>query len=170
MNKKDKRKSRGKWIFLSAVILLYTAIYFISEDKFNLISRKFIHLLIQIIPVMLIVFVLMALLNIFINNDTLKKHMRSESGVKGWLIAISAGILSMGPVYAWYPLMKELQKSGVRDRYLATFLYNRGIKLQWLPMLILYFGLKYSITLLVVMAVLSVPQGIFTEILMRKKS
>ena len=70
----------------------------------------------------------------------------------------------------WYPLMYDLQSKGVKDRFIATFLYNRGIKLQWLPMLVLYFGLKYSLVVLFVMILLSIPQGIITEKLVKRVS
>ncbi len=156
-------KNKGKWIFFIAVVMLYLLSYLISKKKFFLISDLFIKLIIQIMPVFLLVYVLMVSVNYFVNNEQLQKLMKNQSGIKIWLIAIVSGILSIGPIYMWYPLMKELQKSGVKNRFIATFLYNRGIKLQWLPMLILYFGWKYSATLLIIMAICSIPQGIITE-------
>lgn len=92
--------------------------------------------------------------------------MGEDAGFKGWMIAIVAGIISMGSIYVWYPLLKDLQEKGVKDKFIVTFLYNRGVKLQWMPILLLYFGWIYSVTLLVVMSVMSVFQGIITEKLM----
>lgn len=89
--------------------------------------------------------------------------MGEDAGVKAWAIVVIAGIISMGSIYAWYPLLQDLKERGVKDRFLVTFLYNRGIKLQWLPILLLYFGWVYSLTLLIVMAVISVFQGIIVE-------
>ena len=66
-------------------------------------------------------------------------------------------------IYVWYPLLKDLQQKGVKDKFIVTFLYNRGIKLQWLPVLLIYFGWVYATTLLIVMAVFSVFQGFITE-------
>jgi uncharacterized membrane protein YraQ (UPF0718 family) len=112
----------------------------------------------------------MVLINYFINNKTLKKYLGEEAGIKGWAIAIIIGIISMGPIYMWYPLMKDLQNKGVKDKFLATFLYNRGIKLQWIPLLVLYFGWTFSLTLLIVMTFFSIPQGIITEKLINRKA
>ena len=79
------------------------------------------------------------------------------------MISIIAGVISMGSIYVWYPLLKDLKDKGVKDKFIATFLYNRGIKLQWLPILLLYFGWVYSVTLLIVMVVMSIFQGVLTE-------
>jgi len=164
------KKKNGKWYFLLIVTVAYLVIYFVSENQFVVIFNFFTKLIIQILPVFLLVYVLMILVNYFADNATLKKYMGNESGINRWMIAIVTGILSMGPVYMWYPLMKDLQKKGVKNSFLVTFLYNRGIKLQWLPVLILYFGWKYSITLLIVMLIFSVPQGIITDKLIGYKT
>ncbi len=168
--KNNANKSKGKWYFLIAIFLLYLIIYFISGNNFILIGKFFIKLIFQILPIFFLVYVLMVLINYFINNEMLKKYLGEEAGIKGWVIAIIIGIISMGPIYMWYPLMKDLQEKGVKDKFLATFLYNRGIKLQWAPLLVLYFGWVFSLTLLVVMVFFSIPQGVITEKLINIKS
>ncbi|MFK5957322.1 MAG: hypothetical protein QM495_00465 [Lutibacter sp.] len=171
MEKKEHiKKSYGKWIFLAVVILILGIIYFVNSNKFILILEQFQNLLFQIIPILFIVYFIMLLTNYFIDKNKLKKYLGKDAGVKGWVITIISGILSIGPLYLWYPLMKDLQEKGVKDRFLVTFLFNRGIKLQWLPMLIIYFGLKYSLILLFTMAIVSIPQGIITEKLIKISS
>jgi hypothetical protein len=165
----NKKNKNGKWIFLGVSVIIYLSIFFVDSSKMQIILNNYIKLLLQILPVFSLVYLIMLATNYFVNNKDLKKHMAEGSKLKVWTISIIAGIISVGPIYIWYPLMQDLQKKGVKDRYLSTFLYNRGIKLQWLPMLILYFGLKYSVTLLIVMAILSIPQGIITEKLAEKK-
>lgn len=152
-----------KWYFLILVVLIYGVVSFSEPNKFMPILHSFIKILGQILPVFLIVYLIIVLTNLYLNNKILQKYMGEDAGIKGWLIAILAGIVSMGSIYAWYPLLSDIQNKGVKDRFIVTFLYNRGIKLQWLPILLLYFGALYSITLLVVMAVISVFQGIITE-------
>jgi len=167
-NTKPKKKM-GKWYFLIIVILAYLSIYFFLPDKMMPILNFYIKLILQILPIFLLVYAIMVLTNYFVNNKVLQKYMGEEAGIKGWAISIITGILSMGPVYMWYPLMKDLKNKGIKDRFLVAFLYNRGIKLQWAPMLILYFGWAFSLTLLIVMAIFSVPQGIITEKLIGAK-
>jgi len=126
--------------------------------------------MLSITPVLFFVFILMFLVNYFVNNDTLKKYMWEEAGLKWWFIAIFWWIISSWPIYAWYPLMEDLQKKWIKNRYLAAFLYNRWIKLQWAPVLISYFWIVYSLILLVVMAVMSIFQWIIVEKIVDKSN
>ena len=160
---KTQKGNNGKWLFLGIVLLMFVVLYVFNPAKGQLILTTFKKLMLQILPILILVYFIMLVTNYYVNNDSLKKYMGEDAGIKGWLISIFSGILSVGPVYMWYPLMNDLQNKGVKNKFLITFLYNRGIKLQWLPMLILYFGLKYSITLMLVMAIISIPTGIITE-------
>ena len=167
-NNKSKKKM-GKWYFLIIVVLSYLSIYFFLPGKMIPILNFYIKLIFKILPIFLLVYTIMVLTNYFVNNKVLQKYMGEGSGIKGWIISITAGIISMGPAYMWYPLLKDLQNKGIKNRFLVAFLYNRGIKLPWLPLLIQFFGWKFSLTLLIVMAILSVPQGIITEKLIGAK-
>ena len=161
--KKNKKEDYKKWYFLSSVVIIYGLVSLYAPEKSLPILVSFFKLLGQILPIFLIIYVLMTLTNLYIDNDKLRKHLGEDAGIKGWVISILAGIVSMGSIYVWYPLLTDLQQKGVKDKFIVTFLYNRGIKLQWLPVLLIYFGWAYAITLLLVMVVFSVFQGIITE-------
>ncbi len=165
---KNKRKNKAPWIFLALVTAGYFVVFLTNKKAFVAIFETFTHIIRQIAPVLFLVFLLMFLIHYFVSNELLKKHFGEGSGIKAWIIAIVSGILSIGPVYMWYPMMHDLQKSGVKNRYIVAFLYNRGIKLQWLPMLVLYYSLRFAVILLLVMLVVSIPQGIIVEKLTNK--
>ena len=156
-------KSYGKWYFLAGVILAYIIVYFTNPEKIYPAFLFFKDLIFKILPILLFIFILMVLTNYFIQPKTLVKYLGHSSGIKGWVIAIVSGILSTGPIYLWYPLLNELQKHGMRNALIATFLYNRSVKIPLLPLLVAYFGIKYSIILLTVTLLVSVLQGWTTE-------
>lgn len=162
-------KSYAGWYFLLAVIGIYVITFFLKPDSIIPSLQFFIQILKKIIPVFLLVFVLMALTNYFITPNKVVRWMGEGSGIKGWIIAIITGIISTGPIYMWYPLLNELQKHGVRNGLIATFLYNRAVKIPLLPMLILYFGITYTIILTIVMIIVSIFQGFITEKLIEVK-
>lgn len=169
MDKNNKQKKTFKnWYFIILVLIIYGSVSFFVPDKSIPILVSFIKIVGQISPIFLIIYGLMVLTNLYVNNKILHKYLGDNAGIRGWIISIIAGIVSMGSIYVWYPLLKDLQDKGVKDKFIVTFLYNRGIKLQWLPVLLLYFGWVYSITLFVVMSVSSVFQGIITEKLIKK--
>ncbi len=166
--KKKPKSSLGRWLFFLVMLALYILTVFVSKEKANITMHIFLKLLVEILPIIFIVYLFQLLLDYFVSNKRLKQFMESNKGVREWIIAIVAGILSVGPGYAWYPLLKNLKDKGVKDRFLVAFLYNRAIKIPWLPMLIFYFGLSYSIILLVVMVVASIPIAIITEKIVNK--
>ncbi len=163
-------KSYTGWYFLSGIVLLYFIILFIDFNKFIASFNFFINLIIKIIPVLILIFIIMALTNYFIKPKILVKLMGKKSGALGWLIAIVTGILSSGPIYMWYPLLADLKKKGVRTGLIAVFLYNRAVKIPLLPIIIIYFGLVFTVVLTLVMIVASVFQGFIIEKLMVVKN
>lgn len=165
MKKKQIPKSndKGRWYFLATVLLTTLVIYFVWPTKFFLVWKTFARLSIKTLPILLVVYLIMVIVNCLSKPNLLTKHLNEKSSAKVWLITIISGILAVGPIYMWYPLLKNLRDQGIKIRYLSAFLYNWGIKLQWAPLLIGYFGWKFSLILLIMMAIFSIPQGIFTE-------
>ena len=161
--KQQKSSSKGPWIFLaSSTLLLLTAII-TNHEKGTETLHFLLHLLTTILPVFAVVFVIMVLINLFLKTSVLIKYMGKGSGLKGWVIAVVSGILSVGAIYMWFPVLKEMVDKGVKHGLIAVFLYNRGIKLQRIPVLALYFSAKYIIVLTLVMLLASLLQGLIVE-------
>ncbi|ADN08530.1 permease [Sulfurimonas autotrophica] len=163
MSKKKQPKNRSGIIMLIVVILLYVVLYFYNPDKIFASLKASLNVLKMIAPILLIVFFLMALLNTFIDEKSIAKHLGKESGVKGWFIALFGGILSHGPGYIWYPMLQELRKKGALDGLLVAFLYARSIKLPWLPLMISYFGISFTIVLSFYVVLGAFVQGVITN-------
>ncbi|MCF7906331.1 hypothetical protein K9L04_00160 [Patescibacteria group bacterium] len=154
INKKIK-----PYIFLTFTILIYF-IFFILNKNIFFTSLDFLkNILIKILPVFIFVFILMFFSNYFIDRKFIIKHFEN-SGIKKWIFIVLGGILSTGPIYIWYPLLKDLKNKGFSDGIIACFLYNRGVKLPFIPIAIYYFGLKYIIILTLLMIIFSIIQGV----------
>ena len=162
-------KDYSGWYFLGFVVLIYIITLFVNLKTFLESIIFFKNILITVLPVLGLILVLMALTNYFVKPKSLSKYLGNKSGIKGWLIAIVAGIISSGPIYMWYPLLNDLQKQGMKNGLIATFLYNRAVKIPLLPLLFYYFGLVYSVVLMFVMIIVSVLQGMVIEKLLEVK-
>jgi uncharacterized membrane protein YraQ (UPF0718 family) len=88
--------------------------------------------------------------------------------VKGFLLSAAAGILSMGPIYAWYPLLKDLREKGAANLLIAIFLCNRAVKPFLMPIMISYFGWVYVMILTVFTITGSVAAGYLVRILVKE--
>ena len=76
----------------------------------------------------------------------------------------------MGPIYAWYPLLKELRERGVSNSLIAIFLGNRAVKPLLLPVLISYFGWTYAVILTVLTMLGSLAVGFTAGALVKDES
>ncbi|KPJ68885.1 permease [candidate division WOR-1 bacterium DG_54_3] len=165
MEKKKKGKAYAGYYFLGLVVFLYFFLFLFEPEKTQSSLLATGNLLVKIIPVLILVVFFMGIMNYFIGPQKVLKYVGKGSGIKGWFLAISTGILSHGPVYVWFPLLKELRDRGMRKGLVAAFLYNRSVKIPLLPVMIYYFGLTFAVVLLFYMVIASVVEGKIVETL-----
>jgi len=91
------------------------------------------------------IYLILLVLNLFITPVHVSRFMGSGAGVRGVLLSAVAGIISMGPIFAWYPFLESLRIKGASDFHLANFLSHRAVKPALLPMMIIYFGWRFSL-------------------------
>ncbi len=170
-NKKQEGKKQGKskagLYFLVVVMLAYLIILIMNKSLFIESLRFFLSLLWKIALVFIGIFVLMVIIEHFVKTERIIKYFGKDAGIKGWLFAIVAGIISTGPMYLWYPLLQNMQKNKASNKFIAVFLYNRSVKVPLLPLMIYYFGLAYTIILAAMMIAASIVQGLIVDRLMK---
>ena len=160
---KDSEKSYIGWYFFIVVIIIYLITSILKFDAILPSLNFSLKILINVIPIFILVFIIMIVANYYITPKAVNKYLGKTSGLKRWVIAIIGGIISTGPIYMWYPMLKELKKKGVNYGFIATFLYNRAIKPPIIPMIIFYFGLAFTVILTIVMIIMSIIQGLIFE-------
>ncbi len=168
-NEEKKQKFTGLY-FLGAMVAVYLVIFVFSFDAGLEALDKSLGVLAKLVPILTVVVVLIGLMSHFFNPMKLSKHLGQESGRHSWLIAVAGGILSHGPAYVWYPLLKELRDHGAKDGLLVTYLYVRAIKLPLLPIMIDYFGWHFVAVLVFWIMIGGVFQGWIMELLTRKSN
>ncbi|MGD8927312.1 MAG: hypothetical protein PVG20_10690 [Thioalkalispiraceae bacterium] len=156
----SKKHGVGGWIFLAIVLLIYGLTFSINDQLAVNAMTSFVHMLDKVLPALLIVLGLIFIINLLLAPERVKKYLGKQSGIKGWLTAVIAGVLSTGPVYPWYALLRDLREKGMKTSLAAAFLYSRAIKLPLLPMLIHYFGLTYTLVLTVYLLLFSIITGL----------
>jgi len=149
MNTKQapKPKNRSGWIMLLITLLLYGVSAFLDVSIARSALNKSLDVLKMIAPILLVVFFLLALMNTFIKPKSIVRYLGKGSGLKGWFFALAGGVLSHGSSYVWYPMLSELRDHGARDGLIVAFFYARAIKLPWLPLMVGYFGIVFTLVL-----------------------
>ena len=147
---KQKNDSSGfmalvkPWLFLFGVLGLYgLGIVFAPERTYQALNISGSMFLQLALPVCLAL-IMMVILNRFLSPAVVTLFLGQNAGIKGVFLSSLAGILSMGPVYAWYPLLKSLRDKGATEFHLANFIGNRSIKPVLLPVLIIYLGWYFT--------------------------
>lgn len=116
----------------------------------------------------MVVILFTSILNYFIKPKQIARHLGHESGLRGWFWALAAGVISHGPMYAWYPLIEDLRSHGMKDEFIVVFFASRAIKIPLLPFMIDYFGLLFTIVLSFYMLLGALIQGICMRMIQRK--
>jgi len=123
----------------------------------------FVEVLIQLLPAFGVMFLLLWLFNLFARPRQITGFLGQHSGLKGWIFAIVGGVFSMGAMYLWYPLLRQLKADGMRASLLASFLYSRAVKIPMLPFMMHYFGTLYTILFVVNVLLFSIVSGLVME-------
>lgn len=159
MISKLKKMSGGiKFLLLVMGSYLFVGYFYRSYTEGALSS--FIKTLINIVPILIFVFAVMFLINIFVQPAIIKKHLGSDSGLKGWMYAILGSILISGPPYILFPFFGELQKQGMKNSLIVVFFSNRNVQPAFIPVMIYYFGTPFTVVISVYIIIFSVINGL----------
>jgi uncharacterized membrane protein YraQ (UPF0718 family) len=152
------------FLFPIVILVIYAILFFVSPDKAGQAIKSSGNVFLSMLVPLGLVFLIMLLINLFLKPAAVAKFLGKDSGIKAIVLSAAAGIISTGPIYAWYPLLKDLREKGAGESSIAIFLYNRAVKPFLLPVMIGYFGWLYVIILTILMVFTSVAVGFFISI------
>ena len=152
---------------LIIVIISYVLLFFMDYSKFKDSLEKINEILIILLPIFVFIIILTALINYFLKPKQILKHFGEDSGKAGLFYSIVGGILSHGPMYAWYGMLEDMRKQGLKDGLITVFLYSRAVKLPLLPLMIAIFGLSYTIVINIYIIIFAIIQGKIIDKIMK---
>lgn len=165
---KPSEKSRFQYYFLAFILTIYLITSLINLSKVIKSLIYFKSIIIQIIPILILIYFLLVISDFYLNEKNTKKIITKLSGIKGWIISIITGAISSGPIYMWYPFLSNLKNKGVNQKYLIAFLYNRAIKIPQIPIMLIIYDIYFIIILFIIMIIGSIIQGIIGEKILNK--
>jgi len=163
MNGSRKRRGLGGWIFLAIVLAIYGLAALIDPSLTGQALGFFARAMRQVLPVLGLVFALLYVADLLLTPQRIRRHLGEGAGARGWVASVVGGVLSMGPIYAWYTVLGDLRRKGMRTGLMAAFLYARAVKPPLLPLMVHYFGLVFTAVLCLYLVVFSVINGILVE-------
>ncbi|MCF7853530.1 MAG: hypothetical protein K9N51_01935 [Candidatus Pacebacteria bacterium] len=173
MNKVGKKGKEGghgtngsfwrQWLFPCAVLLVYAVLVMFTPQQAIAALKASWGVFVQIAPALVMAFLVMIALNLWITPAHVKRFLGKGTGLKGVFFSSAAGIVSMGPIYAWYPLLKEFREKGVSGFHLANFLGCRAVKIPLLPMMAAYFGWAFTGLVSLFMVLSAIVTGLIVD-------
>ncbi len=156
--------------FLAIVVVLY-AVLLLSDTPHALSGlQKAGSILLSLLPLFLLIIALTALINYFLKPKLIMKNFGKDSGAKGVLYALIGGIISHGPMYAWYGMLQDMRSQGLKDGLVIVFMYARAVKLPLLPFMVDLFGLLFTIIMTLYILIAAVLQGKVMDTVMKNKA
>ncbi|MBI9091796.1 MAG: hypothetical protein JEZ12_21505 [Desulfobacterium sp.] len=154
-----KRLSNGMGFFL-IMVGLYMGVGIFDGTTMATALTNSGKMLVKLMPVMGFVFTVNALVSTFIHADWIEHHLGESSGWQGWVLVLGVSMVMPGSPFIIYPLLHELTQKGLKKSLAAVFLYNRTVKITFLPAMTLYFGIRYTVVLSVFILLAAVLNGI----------
>ncbi|MEA1914055.1 MAG: permease [Campylobacterota bacterium] len=154
--------------FLAVVIILYFTAFVFNFEQTYLGLLKAFDIFLDLLPIFVFIIILTACINYFLKPKQLMKHFGQNSGKKGVAYSLTGGILSHGPMYAWYGMLSQMREHGVKDGLIATFFYARAVKLPLLPFMLDLFGIVFTVIINVYILIFAIVQGKMMDKLMKE--
>ena len=133
-----------KNLFAILVAAAYSALLIIKPAIGVSSLKNSVYFVKEMILIMPVIFVLTALLDLWVPKDKIVKLLGKESRVKGVVLSVILGSISAGPIYAAFPLCVMLHKKGASIRNVIIILSAWAvIKVPMLLNEMKFLGLKF---------------------------
>jgi len=135
---------RYKWFLILLVINITVGIIYPEIGKESFMNTKINFL--EVVSVLPPIFILLGLLDVWVDRSTMVKYLGKGSGLKGFAIAILLGSVAAGPLYAAFPVALVMIKK--RASLFNVFLFVGAWSTTKIPMLtfeIASLGLKFAL-------------------------
>lgn len=109
-------------LFVIFIALAYIAIFIIKPNMGIASVKNSFYYIKEMIMIMPVIFVLTALLDLWVPKEKIMKYLGKEAKAKGVVLSFILGSISAGPIYAAFPLCVMLHKKGASVRNLVIIL------------------------------------------------
>ena len=109
-------------LFIIFIAAAYIAIFIINQNTGIASVKNSFYYIKEMIMIMPVIFVLTALLDLWVPKEKIMKYLGKEAKAKGVVLSFILGSISAGPIYAAFPLCVMLHKKGASVRNLVIIL------------------------------------------------
>ena len=109
-------------LFIVFIAIAYIIMFIIKPSMGVAAIKNSAYYIKEMIMIMPVIFVLTALLDLWVPKEKIMKYLGKQATAKGVLLSLALGSISAGPIYAAFPLCVMLHKKGASVRNLVIIL------------------------------------------------
>jgi ferredoxin len=114
-------------LFLAAVVLGYIALFILRPETGVTAAGNSVYYIKEMLSIMPVIFILTALLDVWVPKQTIIRLLGSGSGVRGLAFSFILGGISAGPIYAAFPFCVMLHRKGASIRNVVVILSSWAV-------------------------------------------
>ncbi|MDN5352836.1 MAG: hypothetical protein PWQ12_1757 [Clostridiales bacterium] len=153
---------------LAGTLTLYLILFLFLPSKAESALHNSLYYLAEMAEIMPVVFFLTTIIEVFVPQKVIVKHLGESSGLRGNLLALLLGSFSAGPIYAAFPVCKMLRSKGAGISNITIILSAWAVVK--VPMLITeakFLGPTFMITRWILTVIAILIMGRLTERLLK---
>lgn len=154
------------YVFISLVI--WGIISLISPEKGFIVAQVAYSSFIRVIWIIVAVFIIIGLIQVWVSPQTLSKLLGKEAGWKGLLLASTVPIFIGGSLFTIFPLVKTLRDKGASLAAVMAFIAAWGGKLPLIPLEISFLGWKFAALRISLIIPFAIVMGLLGEFILEK--
>ncbi|WP_300382800.1 permease [Clostridium sp.] len=133
-------------LFLLLILLAYIVMFIVKPDMGITSIKNSGYYIKEMLMIMPVIFILTALLDMWIPKEKITKYLGEESKSKGVILSFVLGSISAGPIYAAFPFCILLLKKGASIRNIIIILSSWAvIKVPMLINEVKFLGFKFMV-------------------------
>jgi uncharacterized membrane protein YraQ (UPF0718 family) len=133
-------------------------------------GQEFYDVIIEMLKILPCAFILIALFEQWVKQETVIRHLGNDSGVRGYLWALLLGSMTVGGLYVAFPLAYTLRKKGASLKVVFSFLGFAGVcRIPMTLFEVSFLGLKFTLIRLTVAIFLMLITGIILGSFLEKR-
>ena len=145
----DPLKKLGKWSKQNWLVWVVAGAYILTAVSRPEAAARAASLGVQtfvgLIVTLMAVFVVVGLLQVWVNDEFIMRHLGEDSGVKGLVLGAGFGTVLHGPLIGVFPLLRALLAKGAKTGVIVAIVSTWAIKLPMIPLEVRLFGWKFAL-------------------------
>lgn len=114
-------------LFIIVIAITYISLFLFKKELAITSVKNSVYYIKEMLMIMPIIFVLTALLDTWVDKNTIMKYLGRESKSKGVFLSFILGSVSAGPIYAAFPICVMLHKKGASIRNIVIILSSWAV-------------------------------------------